>query len=404
MLNPAHILETAFLLLAAFLIGAVVGSLAKLLVLRLRPAKPAVAAPATVVTEAVVEQPALVAAPVIEPTARPAQPEAPAEVPTPDFSEVAQSIATAKADVAPLSEIKMPKVTLLPSIAADAPAPAMAPAREAGRATSGKQVTSPRLDDVAAAPAAATGPSADVIPFPIERAAHVDEVTAAPAPTAESAQAADVEVVYEAQAPAAAVAETAQPELRETPEPTVVAAVVPEPVPVVAEVAPESAPAAETEKTPQPEAAKADARAALPHEDETAAMRAIEGTWSPRRNAGRRTTKVPAPEGVALDEMMVADAPAADEAPGKPAGLPAPRGGVKDNLTNVIGVLPVIETSLNSIGVYHFDQIGAFSDENVAWLEGHLGIPGRVDREHWREQARELAVISDRARKVAGQQ
>ena len=65
-------------------------------------------------------------------------------------------------------------------------------------------------------------------------------------------------------------------------------------------------------------------------------------------------------------------------------------------------MLPVIETALNQAGIYHFDQIAGFTDENVAWLEGHLGIAGRIEREHWREQARELAIVSERARKVAG--
>ena len=67
-------------------------------------------------------------------------------------------------------------------------------------------------------------------------------------------------------------------------------------------------------------------------------------------------------------------------------------------------MLPIIETSLNGAGVYHFDQVADFTDENVAWLEQHLGISGRVTREHWREQARELAAASESARKVAGQQ
>jgi predicted flap endonuclease-1-like 5' DNA nuclease len=75
---------------------------------------------------------------------------------------------------------------------------------------------------------------------------------------------------------------------------------------------------------------------------------------------------------------------------------------VKDNLTNIIGILPIIETALNTAGIYHFDQIAHLTDENVSWLEGHLGIAGRIGREHWREQARDLAIISDRARKVAG--
>ena len=84
MLNPAHILETAFLLLAAFLAGAVVGSLARLTASRLAPAKAAQVVENTVHPEphtTVVPEPARVASPGIEPGARPAPPGAPSAVP-----------------------------------------------------------------------------------------------------------------------------------------------------------------------------------------------------------------------------------------------------------------------------------------------------------------------------------
>lgn len=394
MLNPAHILETAFLLLSAFLIGAVTGSLAKLAVLRLRPARPAVAATGAARADAVVDQPALVAAPVIDPVAKPAQPQAPDEVPTPDFSEVAKAIAEIKAEVATLSEIRMPKVAPLPSMDAVGKAPVMAPARQAGKATSGKQVPSPKVaDDATPAPVVPSGPSADVIPFPAERAAP-------PASIEEAAKVVDVEMVDEPPTEAAVADEAPKQEPTKALEPANTTPVAVEPAPAPEDITREQQ--SEMEAAKVAEAAKPDDKGAAT-EDETAAMRAIEGTWTPRRNAARRAAKVPAPEGVAVDEPPAVEAADTPEPPGKPAGLAAPRGGVKDNLTNIIGILPVIETSLNSIGVYHFDQIGQFSDENVAWLESHLGIGGRIDREHWREQARELAVISDRARKVAGQ-
>jgi predicted flap endonuclease-1-like 5' DNA nuclease len=354
-----------------------------------------------VAAKAVEAEPALVAAPLIEPAAKPAQPEAPAEVPTPDFSEVAREVA-AKAEAAPPPDTK--KVAKLAAVDTSPAAPEMAPAREAGKATSGKQVQSPRLVDEAVAPVVATGPGAEVIPFP----APIAEAEAVPVADEEAAKADEV-----APTPEPAAADV-------SPEPTggvdEVQEVAPPVVATVAEAEP-VAPAApmavaEGDSADQPKAAETTAPAAAPvaddtvstpPEDETAAMRAIEGTWTPRRTPGRRAAKVPAPEGVSVEEEPVAQAPVQAEAPGKPAGLPAPRGGRKDNLTHVIGILPVIETSLNSIGVFHFDQVGEFSDENVSWLEAHLGIDGRINREHWREQARELAAVSDRASKVAGQ-
>jgi predicted flap endonuclease-1-like 5' DNA nuclease len=67
---------------------------------------------------------------------------------------------------------------------------------------------------------------------------------------------------------------------------------------------------------------------------------------------------------------------------------------MRDDLTQIVGVLPVVETTLNRLGVYHFDQVAEWSDADANWVETHLGIAGRVEREHWREQAHELAAVA----------
>jgi predicted flap endonuclease-1-like 5' DNA nuclease len=144
-------------------------------------------------------------------------------------------------------------------------------------------------------------------------------------------------------------------------------------------------------------------------EDEAAAMRAIEGNWSPRQKVGKHRRKAPAPDGVTEAEDAVkasgaAVAAAAEAAqavveaapdPNKPHGIIAPRNGRSDELTNVIGILPIIETALNALGIYHFDQVAELTDKQMAWVETHLGIDGRISREHWREQAVELAALGN---------
>jgi predicted flap endonuclease-1-like 5' DNA nuclease len=144
-------------------------------------------------------------------------------------------------------------------------------------------------------------------------------------------------------------------------------------------------------------------------EDEAAAMRAIEGNWSPRQKVGKPRRKAPAPDGVTEAEDAVkasgaAVAAAAEAAqavveaapdPNKPHGIIAPRNGRSDELTNVIGILPIIETALNALGIYHFDQVAELTDKQMAWVETHLGIDGRISREHWREQAVELAALGN---------
>ena len=71
--------------------------------------------------------------------------------------------------------------------------------------------------------------------------------------------------------------------------------------------------------------------------------------------------------------------------------LTAPRNGEKDNLTRIKGIGIKLEESLNEIGIYHFDQIAAWTTENITWADSTLGFPGRADRENWVEQAKLLS-------------
>ncbi len=90
------------------------------------------------------------------------------------------------------------------------------------------------------------------------------------------------------------------------------------------------------------------------------------------------------------DEDEVEEAPAPLVATGqevRPQGLAAPRGGAPDDLTLIDGVSPQKQSTLNSIGVYHFDQIAAWSPGNVAWVDQYLRLRGRIVRERWVEQA-----------------
>ena len=44
---------------------------------------------------------------------------------------------------------------------------------------------------------------------------------------------------------------------------------------------------------------------------------------------------------------------------------------------------------LHRLGYFHFDQIAAWTPEEVAWVDENLeGFHGRVTREGWVEQAR----------------
>lgn len=92
-------------------------------------------------------------------------------------------------------------------------------------------------------------------------------------------------------------------------------------------------------------------------------------------------------------------APTGKTAPGAPpAALPAPRDGAADDLAKIKGVGPKSVEKLHALGVFHYDQIAGWSDDNVKWIEAALGAAGRVKRNGWVEQARALSggALADR--------
>ena len=77
----------------------------------------------------------------------------------------------------------------------------------------------------------------------------------------------------------------------------------------------------------------------------------------------------------------------------KPDTLDAPREGGPDDLKRIKGVGPKLEQLLNDLGFYHFDQVAAWSADEVAWVDANLkGFKGRVSRDGWVEQAKILAA------------
>lgn len=76
----------------------------------------------------------------------------------------------------------------------------------------------------------------------------------------------------------------------------------------------------------------------------------------------------------------------------KPETLSKARGGQPDDLKQIRGVGPKLETLCHDLGFYHFDQIANWSADEVAWVDANLeGFKGRVSRDGWVEQARLLA-------------
>jgi len=126
----------------------------------------------------------------------------------------------------------------------------------------------------------------------------------------------------------------------------------------------------------------------LPGQDDLAARK---GEWKYEAEAA---APAPAKTPAAKKAPAKAAEPApAAEGPGtKPETLSAARAGGPDNLKQIKGVGPKLEALLHSMGFYHFDQVGNWGAEEVAWVDQNLqGFKGRVSRDNWVEQAKILA-------------
>ncbi len=80
--------------------------------------------------------------------------------------------------------------------------------------------------------------------------------------------------------------------------------------------------------------------------------------------------------------------------PGKrPPLLATARDGRGDDLSLIWGVAEKLKQKLNENGIWHFDQIGAWTPLECMWIEAHIeGMKDRIDRDRWIEQAKKLAT------------
>ncbi|MEI4233899.1 50S ribosomal protein L21 [Roseovarius sp. D22-M7] len=78
-----------------------------------------------------------------------------------------------------------------------------------------------------------------------------------------------------------------------------------------------------------------------------------------------------------------------DAAPKAKSSKPAAAGGA-DDLKKLSGVGPALEKKLHAAGVTSFAQIAAWTDADVAEMDEKLSFKGRIEREGWIDQAKDL--------------
>jgi len=118
------------------------------------------------------------------------------------------------------------------------------------------------------------------------------------------------------------------------------------------------------------------------------ALAAMTGASAEAPAKPAKAKKAAAPKADAKAEAPKAEAPK-EEKKAAPKAKKAAKDG--DDLTNISGVGPVIVGKLHAEGVTTFAQIAAWTDADVEAIEEKLSFKGRVGREDWIAQAKELA-------------
>lgn len=75
----------------------------------------------------------------------------------------------------------------------------------------------------------------------------------------------------------------------------------------------------------------------------------------------------------------------------QPPVMSQPRGGKADDLKIIGGIGPKLERKLNDLGIWHFDQIAAWTPSEIEWVNQAIAFRGRIERENWVSQAAQLA-------------
>jgi NADH-quinone oxidoreductase subunit E len=117
-----------------------------------------------------------------------------------------------------------------------------------------------------------------------------------------------------------------------------------------------------------------------------------------KRNQANAAAKADGTPNTAMREGATgAESPAGKIDGGKTTGKKTPAKlfeapvGAADDLKLISGVGPVLERTLNAIGITTWAQVAKLTAAQIDAVEGELGFRGRVVRDNWLQQAEVLA-------------
>lgn len=134
----------------------------------------------------------------------------------------------------------------------------------------------------------------------------------------------------------------------------------------------------------------------IPEETPKVSQEAIEEVMETEEKSTTEEVEIPTEDAIekaleALEEIDVQEGemPEAEEEPAKkPELLSSPRKGEKDALTKIKGLGPKLEEKLNTVGIYHFDQIASWTEADFEWLGENTTFANRAKKDDWVSQAK----------------
>ncbi len=146
------------------------------------------------------------------------------------------------------------------------------------------------------------------------------------------------------------------------------------------------------------------------HRQDLTSLRITEILTGGKKPSKKAAAKKEAPEEAApaaedakkAEELKAEKKPAAKKAPAAqakeaPAALFATPDGEPDDLKKISGVGPALEKKLHGLGITKFEQIAAFTAEDIEKVDDALSFKGRIERDDWLGQAKKLAAGEDPA-------
>jgi predicted flap endonuclease-1-like 5' DNA nuclease len=137
---------------------------------------------------------------------------------------------------------------------------------------------------------------------------------------------------------------------------------------------------------------KAAAKAVSAKPAASATPASVKAAAKPKAKAAAKPAKAPKSTGAAGLDAAMGKTKSAPTAAASTELLDRPRGGAGDDLKQIKGVGPALEKLLNTVGIWHFDQIASWKAKDIAFVDDKMeGFKGRITRDEWVKQARVLA-------------